>query len=456
MPMTIIRALGLTPLVVAMCAITCEAAPPSGYTYSVVATLGEPAPGGGTHVGDFEPEDINSRGDVAFASDLLDNNGMFIGEGLYGRYRGTTRLIARSGDPIPGTKLNYGASGILSPVGMNDSGDIAFGFFIGTSAAAGAFRYDEIGNVVSPVFLPGDPAPGGTTFQGADFHADLNNRGQIATAAIINTSEGNCTDPKASCFGLGRAVYAFDRFNNATKIAAPGDPARGSTSTFDDARDPNLNDGGDVIFGGHVKGEVCVGGSPSTLGCFESLYLYRGTGQLSSIVHQGDPAPGGGVFRFAFNGRLNARGDASFIGGLKENFDEDGVFLRNRNGTLLAIARPGDTLPGGIMKNTTSSQGAHAIENAGDVAFVAVLDADSNGDGVDDTGVYLWSDGTIRTVVKTGTVIPGRGTVVHVDNAYLVGGPNPWPEVHMNERGQILTQVILDTGANYAIVATPN
>jgi hypothetical protein len=430
---------------------------PGGYTFSVVATLGDPAPGGGQHVGDFEPEDINGRGDVAFASDLLGDNGMFLGEGLYGRYRGTVRPIARSGDPIPGTNLKYGASGIQSPAGMNDSGDIAFGFFIGTNAAAAAFRYDPVGNKVSPVFLPGDAAPGGTTFRGADFHADLNNRGQIATAAIIDTSKGNCTDQNASCFGLGRGVYTFDRFNNAAKIAAPGDPAPGSASTFDDARDPNLNNGGDVIFGGHVKGEPCVGGSPSTLGCFESLYLYQAsTSQLSSIAHRGDPAPGGGVFKFAFNGRLNARGDASFIGALKEDFSEDGVFLRKRNGTLLAVARPGDPLPGGTMKNTTSTQGAHAIDNAGNVAFVAVLDADINGDGVDDTGVYLWSGGTIRTVVRTGTAIPSLGTVVHVNNAYYVGGPNPWPGVHMNERGQILTQVIVDTGANYVIVATPN
>jgi hypothetical protein len=53
-------------------------------------------------------------------------------------------------------------------------------------------------------------------------------------------------------------------------------------------------------------------------------------------------------------------------------------------------------------------------------------------------------------------VIPKKGTVVHVNNAYYVGTLNPWPEVHMNERGQILTPVIMDTGANYVIIATPN
>src|SRR4029077_2844299 len=144
------------------------------------------------------------------------------------------------------------------------------------------------------------------------------------------------------------------------------DPAPDSNSTFDDAWDPNLNNSGDVVFGGHVTGETCVGGDDSTLGCFDSLYLYRaGTRQLSSIAHQGDPAPGrgGGTFRYAFNGRLNEGGDASFIGAFKDDQTENGVFLflRKRPGTLLAVARVGDPLPGGAMKNATQFQGSHAI-----------------------------------------------------------------------------------------------
>jgi hypothetical protein len=52
------------------------------YTFQVVATLGDPAPGGGNHEGDFEPEDINNRGSVLFASDLSQP-----GEGLFLRRR---------------------------------------------------------------------------------------------------------------------------------------------------------------------------------------------------------------------------------------------------------------------------------------------------------------------------------------------------------------------------------
>ena len=208
-----------------------------------------------------------------------------------------------------------------------------------------------------------------------------------------------------------------------------------------------------MIFGGHVSGEPC-GFDIDSMGCFESLYLYRAsTGQISSIVHQGDAAPRGGSLLIAFNGRLNDGGDASFIG----SFDDfsNGVFLRTRKGTLVAVARPGDSLPGGVMKNASFTQGAHAIDNAGNVAFAAQLDADVNGDGIEDTGVYVWAGGTITTVVKTGTVIPGLGTVVHVNRDFEIGTPYPWPGVHMNERGQVLTQVKLDTGVTYVVVATP-
>ena len=68
---------------------------------------------------------------------------------------------------------------------------------------------------------------------------------------------------------------------------------------------------------------------------------------------------------------------------------------------------------------------------------MAQLDADTNGDSFQDTGVYLYDAGAIRTVVRTGTVIPGLGTVVHVNNPFFVGGAYPWPLVHLNERGQV-------------------
>ena len=319
------RALSLTALALTAGAWAAEAAPPNGYSFSVIATLGTVAPGGDYHEGDFEPEHINSRGDVAFASDLAQTQtGTILGEALYGRYGGTTRLIAREDDAIPikGKNLKYTtyssppAGGIVTPAGMNERGEVAFGFGIQGFRYAGVFRYNPVSQTVSPVLLPDDAAPGETTFRGSDFHTDLNNAGQIATVGVIETPDGHCNDASI-CAGLGRGVYTFNRFNNVAVIAAPGDPAPNS-GKFDDVWNPNLNNGGDVIFGGHVKGEACI--PYGALGCTESLYLYTASKrQLSSVAHQGQSAPGGGTFLIAGNGRLNASGDASFLGTLQCN-----------------------------------------------------------------------------------------------------------------------------------------
>jgi hypothetical protein len=396
---------------------------------------------------------------VIFVSDLVQGD-VFLGEGLFRNRHGVNSLIVRSGDPAPGTSPSvlFGKFGTLTPGGMNDAGDIAFGFTLEVPFAefgtnAGVWRYSRAKGKVTKVLLPGDPAPGGTTFRGSYFHTDLNNGGVIATVGIIDTQFGNCTDPSATCYGLGRGVYTFDRRNTATKIAAPGDPAPGG-GTFNDAWDPNINDRGNVVFGGHLTGETCTLGSSSTIGCAESLYLYRAsTGTLSSLVHQGETVPGIGTFDFAFNGRLNNVGDASFIGGLG---GKTGVFLYRHTGAIATVAKPGDSLPGGTMASSTLSQGSHGINNSGAVAFVAQLAADANGDGIQDTGVYVYQAGKISTVVRTGTVIPGLGTVAHVNTPFAVGGDFPFPGVHLNERGEILTQVILQTGETYTVVATPH
>ena len=45
------------------------------------------------------------------------------------------------------------------------------------------------------------------------------------------------------------------------------------------------------------------------------------------------------------------------------------------------------------------------------MVFGGSLDTDVNHDGIGDTGVFVWSAGTLRLVARTGTIIPGVGTV---------------------------------------------
>src|SRR5205823_883196 len=51
------------------------------YTFTKLATLGDPAPGGGFHINDFEPGAIDNCGDVIYGTDVADST--FSGEGVF-------------------------------------------------------------------------------------------------------------------------------------------------------------------------------------------------------------------------------------------------------------------------------------------------------------------------------------------------------------------------------------
>ena len=52
----------------------------AGYHFSPLAYLGDPAPGGGDHVNDFEVGSLNNAGTVGFVSDVsTDGEGAFLG-----------------------------------------------------------------------------------------------------------------------------------------------------------------------------------------------------------------------------------------------------------------------------------------------------------------------------------------------------------------------------------------
>ena len=69
-----------------------------------------------------------------------------------------------------------------------------------------------------------------------------------------------------------------------------------------------INDRGDVAFGGHVAGEECM--PIGFVGCGESIYFKSQGGTLQSIAHQGEQAPQGGTYAYAWGAVLNNRGDS--------------------------------------------------------------------------------------------------------------------------------------------------
>jgi hypothetical protein len=128
----------------------------------------------------------------------------------------------------------------------------------------------------------------------------------------------------------------------------------------------------------------------------------------------------------------------------------------------IPVARPGNPMPGGGAFVTASNLAGWQIDvnNAGEVVFNATLDTDDNADGVPDTGLFVWSHGSLRLVARTGTVIPDVGTVAHlVMNVVVFPPPTvfvPNSGATNNDRGQVVFGATLADGRGVLLLATPH
>jgi hypothetical protein len=427
---------------------------PSAYSFTTIAFLDNPAPGGGNFTFDFEPYAINNRGEVAFTADVTEGEGVFVGLG------GQLRQIVRSGQPAPG-------GGTFGPtefgrLGINDGGDIAIPFSLEPfdlsfppALNTGIFRFSHSNQTLSAVAVPGTPVPGGEHLEGVFYNTAINNRGDIVFSGIVTGGDIDPSSPPGA-MGLGMGVFLADKHGTIFSIVRPGDPAPGG-GTFDTAQNGSINNGGDIAFGGHLAGEECIDIGFS-LNCGESVYLKdAATGVIQSIAHQGDPAPGGGVFRLAFGAVVNSRGDIVFIGDLTPAPDVGntlGVFLFSQ-GTTIAVARPGDAMPGGgTFVSAGDYDATYDLNQSGDVSFAATLSTDDNMDGIADTGLYVFSKGSVRLIARTGTVIPGVGTIAYLGFAQFAP-PLGNTGGLINERGQVLFYATLTDGRGVLLLATP-
>jgi hypothetical protein len=453
-------------------------ADPKGFVLTPLAFLGDPAPGGGTFFGVFESNVINNRGDVLFGSNLpQDTPGEeFLPAAVFLLRRGVPSEIARTGDDAPGGGT-FVRPGFLSPITLNDRGDVAFvfpldpfSFPVGVNAGV-YYRFSSSAHRLSPVVIPGvTAAPGGGVFAGASFGASLNARGDLVFAGILLTDQGL---PFPEQNGLGQGLFRARRTGAITSVVSPGDAAPpGGVSkggTFDYAGSPWTNNRGDVAFQGHVAGEEILpsSGFPPpgfVISALGSVYVKNGaTGKIRSIAHAGDQAPGGGVFRQAISPVLNDSGAIAFLGDLTPppaSHEVTGVYL-HRHGQTIVVARPGDEMPGGgrFVTSATIIGWQIDVNNAGEVVFNATLDTDDNGDGFPDTGLYLFSNGKRRLVARTGTEIPGVGTIAElVMNVPLTPPPPPVfvpnSGANNNDRGQVVFGATLTNGRGVLLLAT--
>ncbi len=457
----------------------------SSFSYQALAFLGDPVPGGaiaghGTaqFTFDFEPGNINNRGQLAFGADMaVPADPSFFGEGVFlADSKGKISAIARTGDQAPRPDNAILGPLFLGVVTINDNGVAAVAFHRDNQTFpallevnSGLYRYTSANRQLNVELLPGAPAPGGGTFHGVAFQPVINNQGTIAFGATIETTIGP-GNPPGNETGLGLGLFTVDANHNVSKVARPGDPAPDG-ETFDFIHIPWINDSGDVAFTAHVQEDPCIQFPASfpvgnQIFCAESIYLLRDhqTGQIVPIARQGDPAPGGGEFTNAYGQKINNREQIAYIGTFPAHPpgtghllpDNDGGVFFYQNGESIAIARPGDRMPGGGRLVTAGFFTVDVgLNNNGVVSFDAVIDSDDDGDGRQDTALYTWKRGVLTRVVGSGDFIPGLGTVRALKAPDVLDFPFPFSGAPINDRGQIVFQATLTDGRGVMLLATP-
>jgi hypothetical protein len=430
----------------------------AGYTFKAVAVIGDPAPGGSKFTNDFEPSRLNNNGDLAFTTDLTDQQqeGVFLATG------GQILPIMRYGQEAPGGGTFGG--GVFGNLGLNDAGDLAIAFSLEPfptnpfGVNVGLYRWSHGTQTLTPVLVPKvTPAPGGVTFAGANFHVVLNNQGAIAFGALTATDKG-IHIPGENYVGFGVGAYVVDPQGKITAVALPGDPVPGG-GTFDFVTASVMNDGGDVAFQGHRAGDpIGAQAAPQAtlIGAATNVYVkHATTGQIETIAKVDDPLPGGGTLIAGFAAGLNNMGDLLFVHVLNPAVLFGGptaLYLRS-GGQTVRVAGPGDAMPGG---GKLTLIGAASLNNQGEVVFNAALDTKEE-------GLYRYAQGSLSQIVKSGMVLPGVGTIYSLEQGNSVApGVPPTPAgapatfLAENDPGQVAFVATLKDARIVLLLATPS
>jgi hypothetical protein len=114
---------------------------------------------------------------------------------------------------------------------------------------------------------------------------------------------------------------------------------------------------------------------------------------------------------------------------------------------------------GGVLVNASIVVGNLHVNERGDVVFSGVVSTDNDHDGFNDTGLFQWSRGTVSLIARTGTVLPGIGTIDELVAPVLLFPPSPIATTTSgaasNDAGQVLFHATLTDTRGVLLVATP-
>lgn len=403
-------------------------------------------------------------------------------QGIWIASDGSVNVLARTGtEPGPGLGAGINFRTALTPdapfgnlipgpgnvVAVDNAGRVSF---FGTLGGTGINSFNDLGiwksdGSVSVVAREGTQGPGpnlepGTYFFQFWHEMAMNSSGQITFGADL-TGNGN-----------SQGIWTSDG-NSLSLIArthpnGPG-PNLGSEVIFSGLTVPTINATGNVAFRGWIAGPGIDSSNDNGIwtnvgGAALTLVAREGTAELGPNVEAGV------TFKYFAKPLLNSSGDTAFFATLQgpgiDTSNEEGLWMRRRDGTLHLIARDGASVPDAgdgvnfhFLSPAVNSLMAPFMNSSGEIVFATAL----IGDGVssaNNQGVWAWTQGRLIKLVRRGDLFDVNpdplvedlrtvaGTALSItSNITGSGGGDGRPSI-LNDDGLVVLGLIFTDGSS--------
>ena len=374
---------------------------------------------------------ISGNGTMMFATRLDDGGATidFSNDSAY--YVGTPgnfQLLAREGDPAPGTAgATYDSSfSSLSQqlTSLNDSGQALFKSTLTGGDVTGpendeAWFFGTPG-AVSVLAREGDLGPGGEVVERVSpgFFAQMTPAGVVLHDVGYEVGTG----VPAVHEGIDRALWAHVPGQGVFEVLREGDPTPIPGTTHDNGIDTwAINTGASSL---NAQGQILIRsdlGGPVTAETDSALFIVA-IGVQTLVVREGDPVPGlpGMTFTSFNNTSLNLSDtgvvafEAGFIGDGVTEFTDTGIWA-GLPGSLELILRQGDVAPGTGGKTWGNANGQLLMMNhAGQLIFnISLMEGETS-----TSSRWFWDpvDGLRPIYIGGDTLEVSPGSVANVNS----------------------------------------
>ncbi len=409
---------------------------------------------------------LNDTGQIAFGATLTGpgvdttNNG-----GIWSGRPGDLKLVARRGEAVQGAEPGVVYRFLGNPV-FNDVGQAAFYNRLTGTGVNGANDHgisSEGSGSLQLIARDGDPAPGTNPQELFALFAvsdDLviNRNGQTTFFGELIGPSVNHTN--------NNGIWATSEGTPSLLVregeAAPGTPSGVVFHSLASPAfgSPTINGSGQILFTGILEGPGVNSSNMRGIWLMDgdSFRLIARTGDLAPGTNAGEILSGvGGAYQ------LNGAGQTAFLGGLSgpgvDFFNNGGLWLEN-SGSLKLIAREADAAPGsgGLAFRSLD---AFILNGVGQIAFEAVLIGAgatlSNNDGI-------WAtdpNGEITLIAREGDMFdvnddPLIDDLRTVNFLHMVtgSGGEDGRSTSFNDAGQLVFRLGFTDGTSGIFVAT--